>query len=437
MAATLVCIVLTQVFYWYMILRKRGGPMVALLALLASSASSQSITLEGSTDSLEIVTSSAASTDYTVVWSNVTATALTTPGTGAGNIASATTTAIIAAPSASNWRYVRTLTLRNASTTTSNTVTVQVDRSAANRTIYSATLAPGEELIYNGEWQRYAANGSQITNSADAGTNGTIYTYYKVGTAKDAAGYWILGNKDGGHPGAWVLGTPGVNGANFDCSTGAGATVAGAHVVAAPASGNLYLTSLTIQNSVTEQMQLVDLLWYNTGLVVTTTTAQAVVPAGFPARDRNGSTNGEGVKVGLYALTALGNAAAVSNSTISYTDESGNAGAVGTFQAAVGYQAPATPVIGTFMPFTLAAGDRGVRTLASVTLATTYTSGTMSLIAYRPLMTLGTSVVNVPATITFPAPGIRVYGGTCFAFLNVGSATLALANASFTVVERP
>lgn len=412
--------------------------LLLLLMLLASPAWGSSIALEGSTDSLEIVTSSAASTDYTVAWSNVTATALTTPGTGAGNIASATTTTVIAAPSASNWRYVRTLTVRNASTTTSNTITVQVDRSASNRTVYSATLGAGEVLTYDETgWKRYASNGSQITTSADYGTNGNTYIYYKVGTAKDAAGYRILGNKDGGHPGAWVLGTPGVNGANFDCSTAAGATVAGAHYFPAAASGNLYLTQLTIQSSVTEQMELVDLLWYNTGLVVTTTTAQAVAPAAWPARDKLGSTNGEGVKIALYALTALGNAAVVSNTTISYTDESGNAGATGTFQAQVGYQAPATPVIGTFMPFTLAAGDRGVRTLASVTLATTYTSGTMSLIAYRPIVTLGTSVANVPATITFPAPGIRVYAGSCFAFVNVGSATLALANASFTVVERP
>lgn len=417
--------------------------LLLLLLLLAAPAWGSSIALEGSTDSLEIVTSSAASTDYTVAWSNVTATALTTPGTGAGNIASATTTTVIAAPAASNWRYVRTLTVRNASTTTSNTITVQVDRSAANRTVYSATLGAGEVLTYDETgWKRYASNGSQITNSADAGTNGTAFTYYKVGTAKDSAGYAILGAKDGGFPGAWVLGTPGVNGANFDCSTAAGATVAGAHYFPAAASGNLYLTQLTIQNSVTEQMQLVDLLWYNTGLSVTTTTLQAITTAAWPARDRNGSTNGEGVYLALYALTALGNAAAVSNTTVNYTDDQGNTGNVGTFQAAVGYQAPATPVIGTWMPFTLAAGDRGVRAITNasgggITLATTYTSGTMSLIAYRPIVTLGTSVANVPATITFPAPGIRVYAGSCFAFVNVGSATLALANASFTVVERP
>ncbi len=417
--------------------------LLLLMLLLAAPAWGSSISLEGTTDSLEIVTSSAASTDYTVAWSNVSATALTTPGTGAGNISSATTTPIISAPAASNWRYVRTLTIRNASTTTSNTITVQVDRSAANRTVYSATLGPGELLTFGDDgWNRYSAAGSAITTSPDAGYNGRVYLISKVGTAKDSAGYAILGNKDAGIPGAWVLGTPGVNGANFDCSTAAGATVAGSPVIAAPASGNLYITSMTVQNSVTEAMRLVDLLWYNTGLAVTTTTAQAITTAAWPARDLNGSTNGEGVEMALYALTALGNAAAVSNTTINYTDESGNTGNTGTFQAQVGYQAPATPVIGTWMPFSLAAGDRGIRGMTGassggITLATTYTSGTMSLIAYRPLTALGTSVANVPGTITFPAPGIRIYGGTCLAFVNVGSATLALSNATVTVVERP
>lgn len=419
--------------------------LLLALALLAAPLHAGTLALEGNTDSLEVITSTAAQIDYSVTWSNVQATALTTPGTGSGSISSATTTALVAAPSASNWRYLRKILLRNVSTTTSNVLTLQVDRSATNRPFLPAfTLAPGEAA----EWDEdaglrlYTADGSLKIQSVDSGTNGKSYTYYKVGTAKDSAGYAILGNKDGGIPGAWVLGTPGVNGANFDCSTAAGATVAGAHYIPAPASGNLYLTSLTVQNSVTEAMQLVDLLWYNTGLVVTTTTLQAITTAAFPARDRNGSTNGEGVYMALYALTALGNAAVVSNTTINYTDESGNTGNVGTFQGAIGYQAPATPVIGTWMPFTLAAGDRGIRAIANasgggITLATTYTSGTMSLIAYRPIVTIGTSVANVPATITFPAPGIRIYPGTCFAFVNVGSATLALANASFTIVERP
>jgi hypothetical protein len=41
---------------------------------------------------------------------------------------------------------------------------------------------------------------------------------------------------------------------------------------------------------------LIDLLWVNTGLVVTTTTAQAITPVALPARDAAGTTNGDDVK---------------------------------------------------------------------------------------------------------------------------------------------
>ncbi|MDC6684935.1 hypothetical protein N4Q63_28110, partial [Leclercia adecarboxylata] len=124
-----------------------------------------------------------------------------------------------------------------------------------------------------------------------------------------------------------------------------------------------------------------------------------------------GSTDGEGVAFALYAVAALGNAATLATSTLQYTDSQGNTGNTGTFSALVGWQAPATPVIGTFMPFQLAAGDRGVRALTNassggITLATTYTSGTMSAIAYRPLVTIANNVANVPAVVNIPAPGI-------------------------------
>ena len=44
---------------------------------------------------------------------------------------------------------------------------------------------------------------------------------------------------------------------------------------------------------------MIDVLWYNTGLVVTTTTLQAVTTPTLPARDINGSTNGDGVGLAL------------------------------------------------------------------------------------------------------------------------------------------
>lgn len=415
---------------------------LVLVALLIAAPVQAGIVLEASTDSIELVTSSAAAIDYDCSWTDNTTTAFT-PGKSAGQVSSATTTTIISAPSASTQRNVLNCTFRNTSTTTSNTLTVQRDVSGTNRTNYSTTLAPGESLAFTGErYFRYNASGSEITTMADSGYNGKTYSYFKVGGAKDSAGYRYLSAKDSGFPGAWVLGSPGVNGANFDCSTGAGATVAGSHYLANPASGNLYLVSISLNATVAEAVEVIDLLWYNTGLTVTTTTQQAITTSGFPARDINGSTNGEGVNIALYAVSALGNAGVISNTTLQYTDSEGNTGAGGTFKAQIGYQAPATPVIGTFMPFTLADGDRGVRAMTAassggVTLATTYTSGTMSMLAYRTLATIGNVATTAPFMLTFPSPGIRIYPGTCIAFVQVGSASASNILGSYTIVERP
>jgi hypothetical protein len=414
--------------------------LLGFALVLASAPLGAGLILE-STDALEVVTTTTAGIDYGCSWTDNTATAFT-PGKSAGAISTAATTTVVAAPAGSTQRSVQNCMLRNTSSTASNSLTLQRDVSAADRTLYSVTLAPGEAVVFTGErFFRYSASGAEVTTAPDAGYNGRVYPWQKAATAKDSAGYWYLAAKDAGFPGAWVLGSPGLNGANFDCSTAGGAAVAGAHVLAAAASGNLYLTNVTIAGSQAETIQLVDLLWYNTGLTVTTTTLQAVTTAAFPARDINGSANGEGVEFALYAVAALGNAAAVATSTFNYTDQEGNTGNVGTFSAQVGWQAPATPVIGTFMPFRLAAGDRGVRALTNasgggITLATTYTSGTMSALAYRPLVTIANNVANVPAVVTIPAPGIRLYPGTCIAALQMGSASASTLAGSYTIVER-
>lgn len=415
------------------------------LSLFATSALATSLTLEGSTDSLEVLTSTAISVDYQVSWSNVTATALTTPGATAGNIASATTTTVIAAPSASNWRHVRSIILRNAGAS-ANVVTVQVDRSASNRTLFSTSLGSGESLTWeeSGGWRVYNSAGVPRVQSDPPGFNGKTFHWSKVATAIDTIGYHYLANKDSGFPGAWSVGTPGVNGVSTACDvvgtagTG-GALSTGSHVLPDPASGGWYLTRFGTNAAVANTYQLVDLIWYNTGLTVTTTTNQAIVSTAWGARDVNGSTNGEGVEIALYALTALGNAAAVANTTVSYTNSAGTAGRTATFSAAVGFQAPATPVIGTWMPFMLQAGDTGVRSIQGITLGTTYTSGTMMLVAYRPIQVEGVSVANFPSgSLVSRAPlnpGVRVWNKTCFAVAIIGG--IAVTAPSFTagVVE--
>lgn len=419
---------------------------LASLLVLLSSAAQASIALEGSTDSLEVLTAgSSVSIDYSCTWANVTATALTTPGTSTGNIASATTTTIIAAPAASNWRYVRVCNFENVGSA-AVTVTLQIDRSASNRVLFSNSLSPGEHLSLDsdGDTHLYVASGAEKSDNASAAYSGRSLSFSKIGTAPDTIGYHYFYGAAVGFPGAMAFATPGVNGATMDCSTAAGAVVPGSHVLPNPASGGWYLSRFGLVSSVVNTFEAIDLVWYNTGLVVTTTTNQAITSGAMPARDINGSTNGEGYRIALYALTALGNAAAVANTTVSYTNSAGTAGRTATFSGSVGFQAPATPVIGTWMPFTLQAGDRGVRSIEGITLTTTYTSGTMSLIVYRPLAMTGVPTANFPSGSLsggnqVTAPGVRLWNGTCLGITLVGAvATTAdsIYSGIFEIMER-
>ena len=394
-----------------------------LLCLIATSAAA--FKLEGNTDSLEVLTSSASAIDYLVTSTNGTATAQSTPVTAAGQIASATTTTILAAPSASNWREVRFVSLYNAGAT-SNAVTVQVDRSTSNRITCKASLAAGGRLLMDdaGLCHVYGSNGVEQLQIDAPGYSGRVFEFSKSCTAYDTIGYHLQCANGVGFPGAFTIGTPGVNGAITDCSTAAGALIPGSHVLPDPASGGWYLTRFGATASVVGTYGLVDVLWQNTALVVTTG-AQAIVSPAWPARDVNGSTNGEGVRVALLVLGTLGNAAAIANSTITYVNSNGDTARTGTFTGAVGFQMPATALIGTWIPFAMQAGDTGVRSISSFNSGTTYTSGTFALVAYRQLAMDGVSVANYPSgsLVSRPplSPGVRVWNRTCFQLVGMGA----------------
>lgn len=151
------------------------------------------LTLEGSTDALEIVTSSTATTHYHASWSNVTATALTTPGVSTNTISSATTTTIVAAPAASNWRYLRELTIVNAHASTAQSVILQIDRSGTDRRLFSALLAAGESirLTTEGNFGTYDSQGrlkSTVQNAGQvANTLNTVVLSEAVGNNNPVA----------------------------------------------------------------------------------------------------------------------------------------------------------------------------------------------------------------------------------------------------------
>lgn len=403
--------------------------------LLPASALANAVTLDATTKSLELATTTTAATDYVVSYVDATATAFT-PGTSQGATSSATTTTILAAPGSSTQRAVSMVAIRNRSTTASQVVTLKLDVSGTEYHLTpSITLAPGESLRLDNEGRAEVLTAGGMPRAQPVGGytgTGTNYSILKVGSASEAAGVRYLAAKDSGLPGAWVPGTPGVGGATTTCSAAAGATVAGAPLIPDPTTGSLFLGYGSVSATVGHSVELYDVLWYNTGLAVTTTTAQALTSPTWPARDLYGSTNGDGLIAAIYVTTATTNASAVTNTTLAYKDESDNAGTatIASF--------PATAVAGTLVPFRLAAGDRGIRSIQSVTLGTSYGGGAISLVVLRPLWRAPVVLPNVGSPLMPEAsPGVRLWNGTCLWTAYISSATTATTlAANLWVTER-
>jgi len=404
------------------------------------------ILLTSVNDTLEVITSSTANITYYVSYVDITTTTFT-PGASQGTISSATTTPILSAPGSSTQRQVKYVSIVNTHATASNNITVLKDISATEYRITGTyTLAAGERLQIDvdGMVKTFDKNGREKQVNIDVvGYTGFPKSYIKVGTAAEAIGVSYCMNKDNGFPGAYSLGAPGVNGWWVDASqtsnaaNPAGASQIGAEQLQNPSTGSLYLIDSALTSSVAHFFMIFDWIWYNTGITVTTTTAQNITqPAtSIPARDSYGTTNGEGWQFGILVTTATTNAGAITNTTASYTNSDGTAGKTATIASF-----PATAVVGTFVPFQLAAGDRGARSIQSITLGTSYGGGAISVIMYRDLVYIPNPVANVGSImnkIGSDPTGIRIYNGTGLGIRYIPSATTATNMAgTITIIER-
>jgi hypothetical protein len=336
----------------------------------------------------------------------------------------------LSAPAASTTRKIIGITINNSGAS-ENTITVAVDVSATNYNIMTDQTLKADESIYyttTEGWFRSPAINTSVS--------GLTKNWGKTGTASDAAsyhyGYW----KDAGVLGAWAPGTPGLAGRATD---GATSTDAGCIFFPDAGAGKVrYLTGGSITSTVVGSFALYDVLWVNSGLVVTTTTGQTINSVALPARDANGATNGEGCMIGIYAVGALGNAAVVSNSTITYTNSAGTGSRTATLSATNPNNFPATPVIGTVVWFELAAGDTGVQSIQTVTLNTTLTSGTASVFIARKLIDLPVSVANVGFSYTLNnGNGVVLPDNACILpFAQTSATTATSLTGTVTTIER-
>lgn len=133
--------------------------------------------LTGTNQSVELVTATAVSTDWAVYWTDIDKSGADTailPGSATGNVSSAMTTSVVAAPSgASIYREITAAQFYNAGAG-SQTLTVQRDIAGTNRLALKVTLGVGESLHYERGrgWYVLTAVGEVATVGA-RGTDGS------------------------------------------------------------------------------------------------------------------------------------------------------------------------------------------------------------------------------------------------------------------------
>ncbi len=178
-----------------------------------------------------------------------------------------------------------------------------------------------------------------------------------------------------------------------------------------PSSGNSYLAYFEAQATQAGRLLLLDRLWHNGGYTITSTSAQNSTTPTWPSRcptsgtDLSPATTGLGVMLAVEVSAATG--AGTPTITISYTNSDGTSGRTATNILAT----VASSAIGATYFIGLQAGDVGVRSVQSLTLSATWTSGTINLVAYRKIAALNLLAQQSNAIDQLTGAGARLYNG--------------------------
>jgi hypothetical protein len=170
------------------------------------------IILDATTRTAEVLLEAAVTTNQLPIVASYVDNTTTTYTPGSSNIATNNTTAVtaVAAPAASTQRQVKLLTISNIDTAAA-TVTVRYNDNSTTRTLFKATLAVGDNLVYtDGEGFRVvdsSGNTKVTTNGsvfAPTGTSGGIPYYSSTtsltSTALLTAGAVVVGGGAGTAP---------------------------------------------------------------------------------------------------------------------------------------------------------------------------------------------------------------------------------------------
>lgn len=196
-----------------------------------------------------------------------------------------------------------------------------------------------------------------------------------------------------------------------------------------PGAGNSYLGRLQAQATIAGTLLLCDRLWHNGGMSSTSTSSQTINSAALPARDAAGTSNGDGVLAAVEVSSATGSG--TPTMTLGYTNQANASGKTATNLD----NAVASSAAGAFYRLGLAAGDTGIRSIQSLQLSATWTSGTINLVLYRILAALELTAANTPNAIDALTSGFpRLFNGAVPFLVFVPSTTTA-TNISGTFIE--
>lgn len=215
-----------------------------------------------------------------------------------------------------------------------------------------------------------------------------------------------------GKPGAGTFSTDGINGSVLN------APYSGSLDFTNPVTGNSNLSALTAGSGAQAgQLLLVDRMWQNSGLLATITTEQIITAAPIPVRDRNGTNTGDDVQVALEITTAM--AATATVATLKYVNTAGQT------KTSTNSIAIASASVGSFIPFNLATGDKGIQKVLSLTLSVA-TTGAFSIVIYRVISRLSLLAAGVPNAIDMYSGGFpRIYDNSVLQFLFIPQTTTA------------
>jgi hypothetical protein len=263
--------------------------------------------------------------------------------------------------------------------------------SVANPTVITCTghgLTTGDQVSISGHTGSTPALDGQYTIT-NTGTN--TFTIPVNVTVGGTGGVACCFNRGGS-------GTPGLKGEALT-------SIVGQFPFNNPVAGNTYISRIEASSTIVGTLLLCDRLWHNAGVSPVITTEQVFTNAAqIPARDATGANTGYGVYAGVEVINNLGNG--TPTFTLKYTNTAGTAGKTSTNI----FPTANTPTKGTFFQIGLATGDVGIQKAESLTLNSTYTSGSLGVTLYRPIARLELTTNGIPNAIDALTGGFpRVY----------------------------